>query len=224
MKRFTADFETATWLKDRTWVWAWALCDIEKPDNVDVGNSMETFFERITKEVNPVIYMHNLKFDGEFIIFHVMHDLGFEHVQASEKRTHTFSTLISDMGLFYQIEIYLEVGKNTRKITFIDSLKIINQSVDSMPKTFKIPEKKLEIDYNFPREIGHILTEEEEAYIKNDVVIVAKALRYLFDIGLVKMTAGSNALSEYKNIISINKFRQLYKPLNYKIEKDIRRA
>ena len=224
MKRFTADFETATWVKDRTWVWAWALCDIEKPDNVDVGNSMETFFERINKEVNPVIYMHNLKFDGEFIIFHVMHDLGFEHVEASEKRTHTFSTLISDMGLFYQIEIYLEVGKNTRKITFIDSLKIINQSVDSMTETFKIPEKKLEIDYNYPREIGHELSEEEKAYIKNDVVIVAKALRYLFDIGLVKMTAGSNALSEYKNIISINKFRQLYKPLNYEIDKDIRRA
>lgn len=224
MKRFTADFETATWVPDETWVWAWALCDIEEPTHVEVGNSIESFFDRIKKEANPYIYFHNLKFDGEFLIFHIMKNLGFEHVESKEKRTGTFSTLISDMGLFYQIEVYFEVGKKTKKVTFIDSLKIINQSVESMPETFKIPENKLEIDYNAPREKGHILTGEEEAYIKNDVVIVAKALSYLFNMGLTKMTAGSNALSEYKEITRLNRFRSLYKPLNYEIDKDIRRA
>lgn len=223
MKRFTADFETATWVDDETWVWAWALCDIEEPTHVEVGNSIESFFERIKKEANPYIYFHNLKFDGEFILYHLMKN-GFDHVESKEKRTGTFSTLISDMGLFYSIEVYFEVGKKTKKVTFIDSLKIINQSVESMPKTFKIPENKLEIDYNAPREVGHILTGEEEAYIKNDVVIVAKALKYLFDMGLTKMTAGSNALSEYKQITRLNRFRSLYKPLNYEIDKDIRRA
>lgn len=223
MKRFTADFETATWNPTKTWVWAWSLCDIENPENVDVGNDIETFFERIKKEANPYIYFHNLKFDGEFILYYLMtHD--FEYVESNEKRNNTFSTLISDMGLFYQIEVYFEVGKKTKKVTFIDSLKIINQSVESMPKTFKIPENKLEIDYNEPREIGHELTGEEIAYIKNDVVIVAKALKYLFDMGLTKMTAGSNALSEYKEIMKLNRFRNLYKPLNYEIDKDIRRA
>lgn len=224
MKRFTADFETATWVPDETWVWAWALCDIEEPTHVEVGNSIESFFERIKKEANPYIYFHNLKFDGEFLIFHIMKNLGFEHVESKEKRNNTFSTLISDMGLFYSIEVYFEVGKKTKKVTFIDSLKIINQSVESMPKTFKIEENKLEIDYNAPREVGHILTGEEEAYIKNDVVIVAKALSYLFNMGLTKMTAGSNALSEYKEITRLNRFRSLYKPLNYEIDKDIRRA
>jgi DNA polymerase type B, organellar and viral. len=224
VKRFTADFETATWIPDETWVWAWALCDIEEPTHVEVGNSIQSFFERIKKEANPYIYFHNLKFDGEFLIFHIMKNLGFEHVESKEKRTGTFSTLISDMGLFYSIEVYFEVGKKTKKVTFIDSLKIINQSVESMPKTFKIEENKLEIDYNAPREKGHILTGEEEAYIKNDVVIVAKALSYLFNMGLTKMTAGSNALSEYKEITRLNRFRSLYKPLNYEIDKDIRRA
>lgn len=223
MKRFTADFETATWDPDETWVWAWALCDIEDPSHVEVGNSIDDFFKRIKKEANPYIYFHNLKFDGEFILYYLMKN-GFEHVEAREKRNNTFSTLISDMGLFYSIEVYFEVGKKTKKVTFIDSLKIINQSVESMPKTFKIPENKLEIDYNAPREKGHILTDEEEAYIKNDVVIVAKALSYLFNMGLTKMTAGSNALSEYKQITRLNRFRSLYKPLNYEIDKDIRRA
>ena len=224
MKRFTADFETATWINNETWVWAWALCDIDEPDHVDVGNSIDEFFIRIRKENNPIIYFHNLKFDGEFILYYLMNN-GYEYVESRERRNNTFSTLISDMGLFYQIEVYFEVNKKkTKKVTFIDSLKIINQSVDSMTKTFKLEENKLEIDYNLPREKGHILTDDEVAYIKNDVVIVAKSLRYLFDMGLTKMTAGSNALSEYKNIMKINKFRSLYKPLNYEIDRDIRRA
>ena len=223
MKRFTADFETATWNPEETWVWAWSLCDIEDPENVVIGNSIETFFERIRKENNPYIYFHNLKFDGEFILYYLIKN-GFEWVESREKRNNTFSTLISDMGLFYSIEVYFEVGKKVKKVTFIDSLKIINQTVESMPKTFKIPENKLEIDYNLPREKGHILTSEEEAYVKNDVVIVAKALSYLFKMGLTKMTAGSNALSEYKEITRINRFRSLYKPLNYEIDKDIRKS
>ena len=223
MKRFTADFETSTWDLEETWVWAWSLCDIENPENVDIGNSIETFFERIKKEENPYVYFHNLKFDGEFLLYYLIKN-GYEWVESKEKRDNTFSTLISDMGLFYSIEVYFEVGKKTKKVTFIDSLKIINQTVESMPKTFKIPENKLSIDYNLPREKGHVLTDEEIAYVKNDVVIVAKALKYLFDMGLTKMTAGSNALSEYKEIMLINKFRNLYKPLNYEIDKDIRKA
>ena len=223
MKHFTADFETSTWLENESFVWAWALCEIGKTENLEIGNTIESFFERIEKLDNPVILFHNLKFDGEFILYYLMSN-GYEYVEKREKRNNTFSTLISDMGLFYQIEVYFEVGKKTKKVTFIDSLKIINQTVESMPKTFKIPENKLEIDYNLPREFGHILTKEEIDYVRNDVVIVARALSYLFKMGLTRMTAGSNALGEYKNIMKLNRFRALYKPLNYDIDKDIRRA
>ena len=223
MKRFTADFETSTWCYDETWVWAWALCDIDEPDHVDVGNSIESFFERIKKEHNPYIYFHNLKFDGEFIMYYLMKN-GYEWVESKEKRSNTFSTLISDMGLFYSIEVFFEVGKDVKKVTFIDSLKIINQTVESMPKTFNIEEKKLEIDYNKPREVGHILTDEETAYVKNDVVIVAKALSYLFNMGLTKMTAGSNALHDFKEITTMNRFKQLYRKLTYEVDNDIRKS
>ena len=223
MKRFTADFETSTWNPQETWVWAWSLCDIDEPEHVDIGNSIETFFERIKKENNPYVYFHNLKFDGEFILYYLMKN-GYEWVENKDKRNNTFSTLISDMGLFYSIEVFFEVGKSTKKVTFIDSLKIINQTVESMPKTFNITENKLEIDYNLPREKGHVLTKEEIAYVKNDVVIVAKALRYLFDMGLTKMTAGSNALHDFKEITTMNRFKQLYRKLSYEVDQDIRRA
>ena len=221
MKRFTADFETSTWIEDSSFVWAWALCEIENTHNIDVGNTIEGFFERIKCENNPYIYFHNLKFDGEFILFYLLKN-GYEYVESREKRSNTFSTLISDMGMFYQIEVYFEVGKKVKKVTFIDSLKIINQSVDSIAKTFNLKLSKLSIDYNKPRKRGHILTKEETEYIEHDVVIVAKGLEHLFKMGLTKMTAGANALSEYKEIINLNKFRSLYKPLQYEVDQDIR--
>ena len=224
MKRFTADFETATWLEDETFVWAWALCEIGNVENIKIGNDLETFMKEIQNEENPYIYFHNLKFDGEFILYYLLKN-GYQHVDKKHKRTKSFSTLISDMGLFYQIEVYFHVKKNyIKKVTFIDSLKIINQSVESIAKTFKLPESKLEIDYNKPREKGYILTEEEQEYIKHDVIIVAKGLEYLFNMGLTRMTAGSNALGEYKDIMTLNKFQKLFHHINYECDKDLRQA
>lgn len=223
MKKFTADFETSTWLPDSSFVWAWALCEIGNTDNLKIGNSIDSFFEEIRKENNPLILFHNLKFDGEFILFYLLKN-GYEYTEKAERRDKTFSTLISDMGLFYQIEVYFEVGKKTKKVTFIDSLKIINQSVSDIARTFNLEEQKLEIDYNKPRERGYILTEEERNYIKNDVIIVAKAMEHLYSMGLTKMTAGSNALYEYKNIMSVDKFNRIYTKLTYEADKDLRQA
>ena len=224
MKNFTADFETSTWLEDESFVWAWALCEIGNTENLKIGNTIESFFETVLKEENPIVLFHNLKFDGEFILYYLLKN-GFEYVDKKEKKDKSFSTLISDMGLFYQIEVYFHVTKkHVKKITFRDSLKIINQSVESIAKTFKLEESKLKIDYNAPREKGHVLTEEEKEYIKNDVVIVAKGLEYLYDMGLTKMTAGSNALSEYKSIIKPKMFEKLYYKLTYECDKDLRQA
>ena len=224
MKHFTADFETSTWLEDESFVWAWALCEIGNTENLKIGNTIESFFKEILKEDNPVILFHNLKFDGEFILYYLLKN-GFEYVDKKEKKDNSFSTLISDMGLFYQIEVYYHVTKkHIKKITFRDSLKIINQSVESIAKTFKLEESKLSIDYNKPREKGYVLTKEETEYIKNDVVIVAKGLEYLYSMGLTKMTAGSNALYEYKKIINPKMFEKLYFKLTYECDKDIRQA
>ena len=223
MKRFTADFETSTWLSDESFVWAWAICEIGNVENIRIGNSIDTFMELVEKEQNPIILFHNLKFDGEFILYWLMKN-GFEYTEKKERKDRTFSTLISDQGLFYEIEVYFEVGKKTKKVTFQDSLKIINQSVDSIAKTFKLEESKLTIDYNKPRKRGHILTKEEEEYIKHDVIIVAKGLDYLYQMGLTKMTAGSNALSEYKNIFNKKRFDKVYHKLSFEADKDIRQA
>ena len=39
MKRYVGDFETATWLKDETWVWAWAVAEIGNEDNIIIDNN-----------------------------------------------------------------------------------------------------------------------------------------------------------------------------------------
>lgn len=142
-----------------------------------------------------------------------------------EAENNTFTCLISDMGQFYTITVYYEVGnKKVHKTTFYDSLKIIPFSVEETAKSFALPISKLKLDYNKPREIGHILTKEEIAYIKNDVQIMAKALKNLFDEGLTKMTRAGNALADYKEIITRKKFSHLFPILDFEVDKDIRQS
>lgn len=89
-------------------------------------------------------------------------------------------------------------------------------------KDFNLPIKKLELDYKEKREKGHILTDDEVAYIKNDVEIMARALKIMFDENLTKMTIGSDALANYKEI---NKnFNKYFPILPYEIDKDIRKS
>jgi len=215
MKIFTADFETATWFEDKTHVWAWATCEIET-EKIEMGNNIDDFITFCKKNKNCKCIFHNLKFDGEFIIYWLLtHD--FKHVTKKEEiGDKTFTTLISDMGQFYEIVVYFKKdnNRNVHKVTFQDSLKIINMSVKQIAKSYGIKEQKGEIDYNKFREIGHELTEEEKEYIKNDVLIVAKALKNFFDKGLTKMTIASNALTEYKNIMTINKFMHYFPELD----------
>lgn len=71
---------------------------------------------------------------------------------------------------------------------------------------------------------GHILTKEELDYIKNDVTIVAKALKVLFDEGLEKMTEGANALSDFKEILTKSKFAHYFPKLDFEVDKDLRKA
>lgn len=225
MKKFTADFETCTWLENETYVWAWAVCEIGNESNIVIDNNIKSFIDYCYFQKNSTFYFHNLKFDGEFIIYYLLKN-GFKHVVKKEDiKDNTFTTLISDMGQFYQITVYFTKGnKKVHKVTFIDSLKIIPFSVDEIAKTFDLPISKLKIDYNEPREIGHILTEEENEYIKNDVLIVAKALKTLFDENLTYMTEGSNALHDFKSMITKSKYNHLFPTLDYKLDEDLRKS
>ena len=203
-KIFTGDFETSTpeWyeIDKEARVWAYALCEIGNTDNFIYGNNLDDFMKFCSGKENYRILFHNLKFDGQYIIDWLFRN-GFECIKSSkEKRDKTFTTLINDMGQFYNIIVYFKVNKkNTNKVTFEDSLKLLNFSVDKIAKDFGLDIRKLELDYSTYRERGHILTDHEVDYIRNDVTIMAKALKIMYDEGLDRLTIGSCALNNYKN-------------------------
>lgn len=225
MATFVADFETTTRPEDCR-VWAYALCEVGNEDNTKVGTTLDDFMRwcRDEKENHKVLF-HNLKFDGQFILQWLFHN-GYTHVtDPRDRNTATFTTLISDKGLYYTIEvIFSRKGKRVNKVVFQDSLKLIPMSVAAIAKTFKMEISKLEIDYKrhdfLP--VGTSLSPEEEAYIINDVKIVAKAVDFFYSQGLNKMTIGSCALDEYKKLISKKNFKKFYP--NPKYHEDVRKS
>lgn len=224
MRKFTADFETNVSETDCR-VWAYALCEIGNTDNFIYGNNIKDFIEWCAnKKENYILYFHNLKFDGEYIFAYLLAN-GYTCIKDKKDCIDkSFTTLISDTGQFYAIEIFFNT-KNKRhinKVTIYDSLKILNFSVEQIAKDFNLPIRKLEIDYNELRDENHILTEQEIDYIRNDVEIMARALKIMFDEKLTKMTIGSDALANYKEI---NKnFKKYFPILPYEIDKDIRKS
>lgn len=222
MRKFTADFETNVSETDCR-VWAYAIHEIGV-DNFIYGNNIEDFLLWCNnKKENYIVYFHNLKFDGEYIISYLLNN-GYECVKTKkERKDKTFSCLIGEMGQFYSIEVYFHVTKSkVQKVTFYDSYKIIAMSVEDIAKKFNLPIRKLKIDYKENRELGHILTKEEIDYIRNDVEIMARALEIMFKEELTHMTIGANALSYYRKI---NKyFNNQFPEIPFEIDKSIRQS
>lgn len=163
-------------------------------------------------------YFHNLKFDGEFII-HYLLTHGFVHVNEKKLGVNQFSTIISDLNVFYCIKVKF---KEEVIISFFDSLKLLNFSVEDVAKAFNLSIKKLEIDYKAKREKGHKITDEEKEYLKHDVMIMSLALEKMFEMKITKMTIASNAMSFFKDTISKKRFEEWFKPPLY--DKDLRQA
>ena len=220
--KYTADFETTT-DEDDCRVWAYAVCNIDNPTDFRYGETFEQFIDFCAdRKNNYTLYFHNLKFDGAFIISWLLHN-GFEYIRdKKERRDNTFTTLITDMGQFYAIEIYFEVKKSrVNKVKILDSLKIFpNFSVERVAEGFDLPIRKLEIDYKEKRPIGHKLTTEEVDYIRNDVEIMARALHIMFEQGLNKMTIAGDAFSSYKDFVP--GFRKRFPILPKIVDEDIR--
>lgn len=209
---YTADFETNTH-PDHCRVWAWGLCEINEDFQKACGNSIETFMiyaEELSFVKSPTFWFHNLKFDGEFIINYLFRE-GYDYIKGKTKPySKSFSTVISDTGQWYVIDIYFN-GYNTNKekhLKIYDSLKVLPFAVDVIAKSFGLPLSKLKINYDEIREEGHELTREERDYLMADIEIPARALYLLFEQGMTKMTTASNALSYYKKIKGKDDFKE----------------
>ena len=219
-KQYVGDFETTTDPQDVR-VWASCLVEIDTAATAFIGNDIESMFNFL-KDKNSIVYFHNLKFDGEFILSYLLSH-GFTYSDTRAART--FETLITDDGIFYSITVYFEKqNKKYKKVVFYDSLKKLPFNVATISKAFELADEKLSIDYDAPRPIGHELTDEEKAYIVNDCRIVAQALAIQFSKGLKKMTNASDALNGYKEIVTKSRFEKWFPVLPVELDADLRRA
>lgn len=221
MRAYAADFETTT-DPDDCRVWAFACCQVGNPDFMVYGKDVSEFVGWCEQAANCEVYFHNLAFDGSFLFDHLLNS-GWRCLRDGEKPSDmTFSALIGEQNQVYCIEMYFTPA---RKVKLMDSLKVIPLSVEAMARAYGLDEGKGELDYAAYRAPGHELTDEERDYIRRDVQIAAKVLHLHHQQGLRRMTAGSNALSDYKSMKGGNRgFRKVFPELTPEEDAFMRKA
>lgn len=218
---FVGDFETTVYEgQERTDVWASALVELGTED-VSVDNTLANTWKRILKlKGNLVIYYHNLKFDGSFLLDFIVNntslkqayvktgsgelDIAFEKTWDMQNGTYLY--MISDMGQWYHIVIKLQ----GRYIEFRDSLKLLPFSVKAIGKSFSTKHKKLSMEYEGFREPGGYISDEERMYIMNDVLVVKEAMEIMLRDGYNRLTIGACCIAEYKEIMGKEVYNSLF--------------
>lgn len=226
---YACDFETRN-EEDNCSVWHWGYAEVGNIDNWNWGIDIESFMEWCSK-INDTIYFHNLKFDGNFIVSWLLRN-GFAHNSEKKHKEKTFKTLINKMGVWYSIEICWSAKRNRKIVTkMYDSFKKLPFKLERIAIDLNLPLLKGKIDYNKKRPIGYQPTEDEIAYLRNDVQILALAMEIQYEENLQKMTIGSDCLNTYKEMLGNGdvkkgekKYRKLFPVLDKHIDKVIRES
>lgn len=215
MKIYMADFETRAGEKaieeNKTYVWAWGLMELFNPDNVITGNTIKNFINICSRLGDSLIYFHNLKFDGNFIVDYLLRN-GYKHVTERKLGKGEFSTVISESGVWYEVK-FCTGYRNT--ITVHDSLKKLPFNVRQLGKAFNTKKQKLELEYEDEREERHVMSAEEIEYLANDIAVVREALEIQYNEGMEKMTIGSDCLNTFIEMFGgKEKFRKWFPVLD----------
>lgn len=220
--RFAADFETTT--QSPVHVWLWAIAPIEQPDQVTTGETIEEFFEWMRSQPeSPTIYFHNQKFDGMFILYHLLtHGFTWERTKGDCCGSE-FTTIIGADGKFFSIDIYFERkrGRKVKKVTIFDSMKLLPMSIDKASKHFGLTVRKLKIDYDAHNK-GGAVTAEEIDYIRHDVMILAQILSIMDGLGMNRVTIGACALADYR--ANTDYFHVKFPQLDFEVDQEMRNA
>lgn len=218
---WVADFETTVYKnQDYTEVWAAAVCSGADSDDGVVFNNIHDFIEYCLKlpDEKPIIYFHNLAFDGQFILYYLYskssgytqqlealpHLAGERHRDSDwidykwkdrkKWNNRAYSFALSEQNKFY----FIRIKKGSKTIEFRDSLKLLPMSVKEIGRSFKTKHQKGIIKYEGFRTAYGEITEAEKDYILNDVYVVKEALQLLFSQGMTRITIGSNCMHEWK--------------------------
>ena len=207
---FSADFETTVYSgQEYTEVWAAAMVEFGS-EEVTIRHSIEEWWadvKQLAKKDNLIIYFHNLKFDGSFILPFLLKsklrqaykknrgsEFDGEFLKTKLMYNDSYKYVISDRGQWYSIII--KVGKHIVEIR--DSLKLLPFSVKEIGKAFKTKHQKLTMKYEGFRYAGCPISDAEKEYIANDVLVMKEALEFMYSEGHSRLTIGSCCLSEFK--------------------------
>lgn len=199
-KIMVADFETTVYDgQDSTEVWA-VSSDYVYDDDYRLFHSLPEYFEYIFKlNDNLIIYFHNLKFDGNFMVYDLLKRLDFKFTPKLIMYKHPtkfFTTLISDKNRWYN----LTLSYNKHKIEFRDSAKLMPYTLEQVGEAFQTEHRKLKMEYKGFRYPGCDISLSEQLYIRNDVLVLKEAMRHMLDAGFNRLTIGSCCLNEFKEL------------------------
>lgn len=224
VRYFATDFETTVYEgQTETEVWASAAVELDVGGRIGDGqvriwNDIDKMFRYFFGcRSNVIAYFHNLKFDGSFIIAYLMQKLKYEQAynvlgkesflngqprrvewkEDKDMPNNSFKYVISNMGQWYSIKI----KKGGYLIEFRDSLKLLPFSVREIGNAFQTKHRKLEMEYVGLRHAGGNITDDERAYIANDVMVMKEALEIMFAEGHTSMTIGSCCMKEFKKLL-----------------------
>ena len=200
---FAADFETTVYEgQTETEVWSAAIVELNSRE-VFVFHSIGEFMQYIFKLKNPMIYFHNLKFDGTFILDWLLRQEKFQNcvteegnIEPDKMPPNSYRYSISaKMGQWYSMNI----KTSGSLIEIRDSYKLMPFSLKVIGEGFKTEHRKLEMEYKGRRYAGCYISPEEMAYIKNDVLVLIEALEIMYQDGHNRLTIGSCCMNEFKN-------------------------
>lgn len=161
--------------KSRAFVCAWALIPVElSPDPAHIvrGRTIRSFLaacEDLNRAVNAGkkrkakinIYTHNLKFDGDFILYEILKNGTAELINEVRE------------NVLYNFKIRFPSGV---EVTFYDSMKIFPMKAADVGKLYGIQKLNGDWDYNKYRDETTEISPEEWGYIDHDVMIISRAL------------------------------------------------
>lgn len=226
MLLFMADFETVVEedpnLQEETAVWAWALSELfDGTEDVRIGNEIGTFFDALCEvgRRHIIVYFHNLKFDGSFIIDYLINERGYKtafdfntlkFTEGTKLENGSMTYMITDLGIWYSLTV--KMGKTL--IEFRDSLKLLPFRVQDLHKAFDTKYEKLDMDYKGHKGPGEYITYKERQYITNDILVPKEALEKFLDEMNYRnnppITIAAAALSEFKKKFHQSEWKTMF--------------
>lgn len=167
-------------------------------DEVRIFHSLAGFFDLIEEYSSPVIYFHNLEYDGRYIIDYLMEqEIAFQ--------------IINRVNRLLMLRFYLEIDGEEKEICIVDSYAMLMDSLKKLSKVFAPEYEKRDLDLD--KIIFDPLNPKHIEYLVFDclalkyVVINARILIHdTFGVN-ARYTTSSTALRYWQTTVKFPLFR-----------------